>query len=80
MATKLDPVINPIDGEMVSGDVSRYIRKLRRARNGSRKAMRSGNPAKRADAERVNPEIVGAIQDAYRKDYADRNKLDLTAS
>lgn len=69
-----DPIINPVDGEKVTGENSRYIRKLRRVRNNARKALRSGNPAKRADAAKVYVEAPELIRAAYRKDLTDRSK------
>lgn len=73
MATKLEPIINYMDGEKVDGKVSRHIRKLRRVRNNARRVMRSGHPGRRADAARVYMEVPEHIRAAYTKDYRDRN-------
>lgn len=74
MSKKLEPIINPVDGEKVTGDTSRYIRKLRRVRINARKAMRSGNPAKRAEAARVAADAPELVRSAYRSDLTKRAK------
>jgi hypothetical protein len=67
-----EPIINPVDGEKVHGDTSRYIRKVRRVRNNARRGMRSGNPAKAAEAARVYAEAPELIRAAYRQDLNKR--------
>jgi hypothetical protein len=63
-------VINPHtpDGRAVNKDRAKYIRDLRKARSNSRRAMRSGNPAKRAEAARVNAEAPLLINQVYIQD------------
>lgn len=67
-----DPITNPIDGKKVTGETSRYIRKLRRIRNNARRAMRSGNPAKRVEAAKVYTETPEYIRAAYNNDARKR--------
>lgn len=70
-----DPIINPVDGEKVDGKVSRYIRKVRRVRANARRAMRSGNPARRAQAAKVYVEAPELIRAAYREDLKKKRGL-----
>lgn len=52
-------------GKVLTHDQTLYVRKLRRVRNGATKALRSGNPAKRAEAARVLAEVPGMIRKVY---------------
>lgn len=64
----MDAVINPISGTALSDKRSDFVRELRTVRRGARNAMRSGNPAKRAEAARVNALAPGMIAQVYRQD------------
>lgn len=60
-------VRNPINGKLLPGQASSYVKKARKARNGARKALRSGNPARRAEAQKVYDEAPGLIRRVYLK-------------
>jgi hypothetical protein len=59
------PVINPITEQPLDTKRAAYVRKLRKARKGAQRAMRSGNPAKRAEAAKDEFNIVTMIRQTY---------------
>jgi hypothetical protein len=58
-------VRNPFNDELLPGQASAYVKKARKARAGARKALRSGNPARRAEAQKVYDEAPGLIRRVY---------------
>lgn len=63
-------IANPLtaDGRPVSKERAKYIRKLIEVGRNSKKKMRSGNPAVRAEATRVHDEVPGMIRQVYLDD------------
>lgn len=62
-----DRLPNPYSDEPLSKSHSDYVRDMKAARRGSRRAMRSGNPAKRAEAARINDAAPRIIEAVYRQ-------------
>ena len=69
--SKKPKVVNPITGKKLRKEAAETVRQAREARCNARRAARSGNPAKRADAMsvlRAAPRVIRAIyaQEANR--------------
>jgi uncharacterized membrane protein len=64
----MEAVINPISGTALSEDRSDFVRELRTVRRGARNATRSGNPAKRAEAARIEAMTPVMIAQVYKQD------------
>lgn len=64
----MDAVINPISGVALSDQRSEFARELRTVRRGARNAKRSGNPAKRAEAARIEVMAPAMIATVYKQD------------
>lgn len=62
-------VRNPFNDELLGGKDSAYVKRLRKGRNNARKAMRSGNPARRAEATRVHQEAGKLIRQVYVNNF-----------
>lgn len=59
-------MFNPLHvKKQLSPKEERYVLDLRRARAGAKKAARSGNPRKRAEAEAALEKIPGMIRGVY---------------
>jgi hypothetical protein len=65
MSDELSPVLNPLTGDPLPDEAASFVRELRTVRHGSRRAMRSGHPGRRAEAIRVNNLVPGSIRTVY---------------
>lgn len=61
-------VINPVTEKPLSTERSDFVHELRGVRRGARNAKRSGHPAKRAEATRVEAMVPGMIRTVYMQD------------
>lgn len=59
---------NPYTRRDASPKVEAYVEQVREVRRNARKAARSGNPAKRAPAQRVLGQVGPAILAAFRSE------------
>ena len=67
-------MINPINGhEITKKKRVEFITQAREARANARRAMRSGNPAKRAEAAKVYIGAPGLIRQSYIDDHRERH-------
>jgi hypothetical protein len=64
----MDDVINPLSGEALSPDRADFVRELRTVRRGARNAKRSGNPAKRAEAQKIEVMAPAMVATVYKQD------------
>jgi hypothetical protein len=63
-------VVNPLNGEPLDKDKAGYVLACRAARNNARRALRSGNPARRAEAAVVFVTAPKLIRTLYRQEAA----------
>ena len=73
------PVLNPLSLDKddnpipLSKERAKFVRDMKEIRRNSRNAMRSGNPAKRAEAKRINEAAPRMIRVIYEQEaQADR--------
>lgn len=57
--------LNPLNGTPLSEDGAELVKKLRKVRRNARRAARSGNPAKSADARKA----LGTVRDTLSALY-----------
>lgn len=66
---------NPLmPGRLLTKDEVKYIKDLRKVRSGARKALRSGNPAKRAEAAKALVQTPVMIRRVYLENALNHQK------
>jgi hypothetical protein len=68
-------VTNPYNDNDIDGEPSKKVRALRKARGNARRATRSGNPAKRAEAQSALDQIPGLINGVYVQDLQQNMRI-----